>query len=56
MEPSPAAAECAVRKIRAGRVEAEELVEDDLELVFSEGGLHIFNVVDVHQSFFPPPP
>ena len=41
MEPSPAAAECAVRNIRAGRVEAEELLEDDLELVFSEGRLHI---------------
>ena len=50
MKASPTSAECAVRKIRSGRVEAEELVEDDLELVLSEGRFHVLNAVYVGQS------
>ena len=46
----PAAAECLVGKVRAGWVEAEELVEGDLELVFSESRLHEFDAVDVRQA------
>ena len=47
MEASSASAECTVREIRAGWIEAEELVEDDLELVFIEGRLHVLNADDV---------
>ena len=50
MEASPASAKCSVRKIWTGWVEAEEPVEDDLEWVLGEGGLHVFDVVDVGQS------
>jgi hypothetical protein len=32
-------------KIWAGWIEAEKPVEDDLELVFSEGRLHVFDAV-----------
>jgi hypothetical protein len=50
IQASPASAECAVHKIRSGWVEAEELVEDDLELVLIEGRLHEFDAVDVRQT------
>ena len=49
IKASPASAECAVCKIRSGRVKAEEFVEDDLELVLSEGRFHVLNAVDVGQ-------
>ena len=45
----PASAKCAVCKIRSGRVKAEEFVEDDLELVLSEGRFHVLNAVYVGQ-------
>ena len=45
----PASAKCAVCKVRSGRVEAEELVEDDLELVLSEGRFHVLSAVYVGQ-------
>ena len=38
MEASPASAESTVCQIRAGWIEAEELVEDDLELVLGSAG------------------
>jgi hypothetical protein len=44
-----ASAECAVREIRAGWVEAEELVEYDSELVFIECRFHVLNAVNVGQ-------
>ena len=47
MEASPAAAEFTVRKIRAVWIEAEELVEDDLELGLGEGRFHVHNAVYV---------
>ena len=49
IKASPASAECTVREVRAGWVEAEELVEDDLELVLSEGRFHVLNAVYVGQ-------
>ena len=49
IKASPTSAECAVCKIRSGRVEAEEFVEDDLELVLSEGRFHVLNAVYVGQ-------
>jgi hypothetical protein len=49
MEASSASAECAVCDIRTGWIEAEELVEDDLELVFIECRFHVLNAVDVGQ-------
>ena len=39
LEAPSTAAKCSVGKVRAGWVEAEELVEGDLDLVFSESGL-----------------
>ena len=39
-----------VGKVRAGWVEAEELVEGGLESVFSESGLHEFDAVNVRQA------
>ena len=42
-------AECTVCEVRPGWVEAEELVEDDLELVLIEGWFHLLNAVDVRQ-------
>jgi hypothetical protein len=49
--PSPAA-KYSVGKVRAGWVESKELVEGDLEVVFSENGLHKFDCVDVwHDGF-----
>ena len=50
MKASPASAKCAVCKIRSGWVEAEELVEGDLELVFGESRLHEFDAVNVRQA------
>ena len=50
LEAPPATSECSVGKVRAGWVEAEELVEGDLELVFSESRLHEFDAVDVRQA------
>ena len=50
LEAPPAAAECSVDKVRAGWVEAEDLVEGDLEFVFSESRLHEFDAVDVRQA------
>jgi hypothetical protein len=47
LHTSPAASECSVGEVRAGWVEAEMFVEDDLELVIGEGGFHEFDAVDV---------
>ena len=49
LKAPPASAECTVRDVRAGWVEAEELVEDDLELVLIEDWFHVLNAVDVGQ-------
>ena len=46
---SPAATNCAVGKVTTGWIEAEEFVEDDLELVFCERWFHILDAVDVGQ-------
>ena len=50
IKASPASAKCAVCKIRSGWVEAEELVEGDLELVLGESRLHEFDAVNVRQA------
>ena len=50
LNASPAATKCSVGKVRAGWVEAEELVEGDLELVFGESSLHEFDAVNVRQA------
>ena len=50
LSASPTAIKGAVGNVRAGWVEAEEFVEDDLELVLSEGGLHVFVAVDVGEA------
>ena len=50
LNESPTATKYAVGKVRAGWVEAEEFVEDDVELAFSESRLHEFDAVDVWQS------
>ena len=49
IKASPASDECTVCEVRAGWAKAEELVDDDLELVFIEGRLHVLNAVDVGQ-------
>ena len=49
LNASPTATKCAVGKVRAGWIEAEEFVEDDLELAFSESRLHEFDAVNVWQ-------
>ena len=41
---------CSVGEIQAGWVEAEEFVEDGLELVLCERWFHIFDAVDVWQA------
>ena len=46
---SPAASKGAVSEVRAGWIKAEELAEDDLELVLGERWFHILDVVDVGQ-------
>ena len=50
LNSSPAATKCSVGKVLAGWVEAEKLVEDDLELVIGESGFHEFDAVDVWQA------
>ena len=49
MKAFPASAECAVCEIRAGWIEAEDLVEDDLILVLIEGRFHVLNAIYVGQ-------
>ena len=49
MEASPASAKSTVRQVRMGWVEAEEFVEDDLELVLCECWFHILDAVYVGQ-------
>jgi hypothetical protein len=49
LEAPPASAKNLVGEVRAGWVEAEEFVEEDLELVFSKSWLHEFDAVDVWQ-------
>ena len=50
LDASPAAIKCAVGEVRAGWVEAEEFVEDDLELSVRECRLHVFDAVYVWQA------
>jgi hypothetical protein len=49
IKASPASDECTVREVRAGWVEAENLVEDDLKLVLIEGWFHVLDALDVGQ-------
>ena len=49
MEAPPTASKCSFGEVRAGWVEAEELVEGDLELVLIEGRFHVLNAVYVGQ-------
>jgi hypothetical protein len=50
LEAPSTTAECSVGKVRAGGIEAEELVEGDLELVFGESRFHEFDAVNVWQA------
>jgi len=50
LNASPAATKCSVGKIRAGWVETEKFVEDDLELIIGESRFHEFDAVDVWQA------
>ena len=50
LDASSAATKCAVGEVRAGRVEAEEFVEDNLELSVRECRLHVFDAVYVWQA------
>ena len=50
LNASPTATKCAVGKVWAGWVEAEEIVEDDEELAFSKSRLHEFDAVNVWQA------
>ena len=50
LDASPAATKCAVGEVRASWVEAEEFVEDDLELSVRECRLHVFDAVYVRQA------
>ena len=50
LDASSAAPKCAVGEVRAGWVEAEEFVEDDLELSVRECRLHVFDAVYVWQA------
>ena len=50
MEASSTTAESSVGEVRAGWVEAEELVEGDPEVVFGESRLHEFDAVNVRQA------
>ena len=50
LNASPAATKCAVGKVRAGWVEAEEFVEDDLELSVGKRRLHEFDAVYMWQA------
>ena len=47
LNASSAATKCSVAKVRAGWIETEKPVEDNLELGIGEGGLHEFDAVDV---------
>ena len=47
LNASPAATKCSVGEAWSGWVEAEKLVEDDLELGICESGFHEFDAVDV---------
>ena len=49
METSPASGESAVSQVRASWVEAEDFMENDLELVFCECWFHILDAVYVGQ-------
>ena len=49
METSPASGEGVVGQVRTGWVEAEEFVEDDLELVLCKHWFHILDAVYVGQ-------
>jgi hypothetical protein len=49
LDALPMATKCSVGEVRAGWVEAGELVESGLELVFSERGIHEFDTVVVWQ-------
>ena len=49
MDASPAASKGAVGEVRTGWVEAEEFVENDLELVLCERWFHILDAVYVGQ-------
>ena len=49
VDASPAATKGAVSEVRTGWVEAEEFVEDDLELVLCERWFHILDAVYVGQ-------
>ena len=48
-DASSVAFKCAVCEVRTSWIEAEELVEDDLELVLCECWFHILDAVDVGQ-------
>ena len=50
LNASPTATKCAVGKVRAGWVEAEEFVENDLELSVRKRRLHVFDAVYVWQA------
>ena len=50
LDASPAATKCAVGKVRAGWVEAEEFVEVDMQLSVSERRLHKFDAVYMWQA------
>ena len=50
LNASPATTKCAVGKVRAVWVEAEEFVEDDLELSVSKRRLHELDAVYVRQA------
>ena len=50
LDASPTTTKCAVGKVRAGGVEAEEFVEYDLSLFVSECWLHVFDAVYVGQA------
>ena len=50
LDASPAATKCAVGEVWTGWVEAEEFVEDDLELSVRKCRLHVFDAVYVWQT------
>ena len=50
LDASPAATKCAVGKVRAGWVEAEEFDEYDLDLFVRECRLQLFDAVYVWQA------
>ena len=50
LNASPTATKCLIGKVRAGWVEAEEFVEDDLELSVGKRWLHEFDAVYMWQT------